>query len=33
MDNIFVQGGLWMASATMLLLYFKRRRARQMSQD
>lgn len=32
MDNIFVQGALWVASAAVLLLYFKRRRTRKSMQ-
>jgi hypothetical protein len=32
MDNVYVQGAMWVASAVTLLLYFKRRRARKMMQ-
>lgn len=32
MDNMFVQGGLWVSAAAMLLLYFKRRRNRKSEQ-
>lgn len=32
MDNIFVQGVLWIGSAAALLFYFKRRRDRKSTQ-
>lgn len=32
MDNVFVQAGLWVGAATMLLLYFRRRRNRKIEQ-
>jgi hypothetical protein len=32
MDNVFVQGVLWVGSAVALLLYFKRRRDRKSTQ-
>jgi len=32
MDNIFVQGAIWVGAAATLLLYFKRRRDRKSTQ-
>jgi LPXTG-motif cell wall-anchored protein len=32
MDNVFVQAGLWVGAAAMLLLYFRRRRNRKIEQ-
>ncbi len=32
MDNVFVQAILWVATAVMMLLYFKRRRNRKSMQ-
>jgi len=32
MDNLTIQGFVWMAGAATMLLYFKRRRKRKMEQ-
>lgn len=32
LDNMIVQGALWVGSAATLLLYFRRRRSRKMMQ-